>query len=465
MQNRVIPINALLELEALVGSDGLKLDEPSRMQYGQDWLGLFTPNPGAVALPASVEEVQALVRWANRHSVPLVPSGGRTGLSGGAVAADGELLISLEKLNRILGFDEVDAVVHCQSGVITSELQAYAEARGLFYPVDFASSGSSHIGGNIATNAGGIRVVRYGMTRDWVAGLKVVTGTGKLLDLGRALKKDATGYDLRHLLIGSEGTLGIIVEAEMRLALQPPQQRVLLLGLPDLSRVMDLLETFRRKVVISAFEFFSDAALSKVIAANDVSSPLGHRMPFYVLLEVDQPEDDGLLVELFEQVLLQGWVKDGVLSQSEQQRKDLWKCREYISASISRYSPYKHDISVRVSRVPAFLAAIGRQVADAYPNLEVIWFGHIADGNLHLNILKPSASSAEEFRRECDAVSSLVFTEVKRFGGSISAEHGIGLLKKAHLHHSRSMEEMGLMRSIRRVFDPKGVLNPGKLVD
>lgn len=464
MQSSATSDAALRELETLL-AEGLGLDEQERMRYGRDWLGLFAPNPLAVAKPCSVAEVQAVVRWANRHAVSLVPSGGRTGLSGGAAATNGELVVSLEKMHRILGFTEADATVQCQAGVVTAALQAFAESRGLFYPVDFASSGSSHIGGNIATNAGGIRVIRYGMTRDWVAGLKLVTGAGELLEVGKALKKNATGYDLRHLLIGSEGTLGIIVEAEMQLTDAPPRQQVLLLGLADLTRAMDLLALFRRRTPISAFEFFSDAALAEVLAAQHLEPPLGERTPFYVLLEVDQPEDDELLPELFAQAEARGWVVDGVLSQSEQQRLNLWKFREGISEAISRHSPYKNDISVRVSRVPEFLAAIHRLVTDAWPDFAVVWFGHIGDGNLHLNILKPPGLAPDEFRRECDAVSDLVFAEVRRFAGSISAEHGVGLLKKAGLHYSRSAAELELMRGIRRVFDPKGVLNPGKLLD
>ena len=449
----------------MLAGDQLRLDESSLAQYGQDWLGLYAPNPGGLALPKTAGEVQELVRWANRHSVPLVPSGGRTGLSGGATATGGELLVSLEKMNQILDFDESDATVLCQAGVVTARLQDFAESKGLFYPVDFASSGSSQLGGNIATNAGGIRVIRYGMTRDWVAGLKVVTGSGELLDLGKALKKNATGYDLRHLFIGSEGTLGLVVEAEMQLTQKPPPQQVLLFALPRLQEVMQLLEAFRRRLVISAFEFFSDAALTRVMEAHDLPSPFSDRAAFYVLLEVDQPEDDELLPRLFEMALEKGWVQDGVLSQSLDQMQRLWQYREFISESITRYLPYKNDVAVRIAKVPEFLDAVSRLLGRVHPDFEVIWFGHIGDGNLHLNLLKPGDWSSDDFKQECEAVSRLVFAEVQRFSGSISAEHGVGLLKKQHLHYSRSSGEISLMRGIRRVFDPNGLLNPGKLLD
>src|SRR5690606_13705838 len=211
----------IADLSAIVGADRVKSDSDSLAAFGRDWTRAYEPRPSAIVFPASVDEVQALVRYANEHRVALVPSGGRTGLSGGAVATDGEVVVAFDRMNRILDFNPIDRQVVCQPGVVTEQLQQFAEDNGLYYPVDFASSGSSQIGGNVATNAGGIKVIKYGLTRDWVLGMKVVTGSGELLELNQGLVKNATGYDLRHLFVGSEGTLGFVVELTMGLATLP----------------------------------------------------------------------------------------------------------------------------------------------------------------------------------------------------------------------------------------------------
>ena len=242
--------------------------------HGLDWTRFYTPQASAVAFPRTVEHVQALVVWARDNGIGLVPSGGRTGLSGAACALNGEVVVSFDRMNKILELEPTDRLAVCQPGVITEQLQDFAKENGLFYPVDFAASGSSQIGGNIATNAGGINVIRYGMTREWVAGLKVVTGTGELLDLNRGLVKNNTGYDFRHLFVGSEGTLGLIVEATMRLSRPPASTSVLVLGVPTMPAVLDVLRVFQERMVLSAFEFFSEAALSKVVEHSNVPRPM-----------------------------------------------------------------------------------------------------------------------------------------------------------------------------------------------
>ena len=246
----------------------MKTADADLQTWGTDWTRNFKVAAGAVVFPVTVDEVVAVTRLANQRGLALVPSGGRTGLSGGAVAANGEIVVSFERMNRILEFDPVDRIVRCQAGVVTAALQAYAADRGLFYPVDFASSGSSQIGGNIATNAGGIRVIRYGLTRDWIAGLKVVTGTGTVLDCNSGLVKNATGYDLRHLFIGAEGTLGFVVEAQVRVMAPPAAQRVMVLGVRRLADLLAVLEVFQSACVLSAFEFFSEPALTRVLATR-----------------------------------------------------------------------------------------------------------------------------------------------------------------------------------------------------
>jgi glycolate oxidase subunit GlcD len=435
--------------------------------YGTDWTRIYTPNPVAVVLPKTTEQVQALVQFANQNNVALVPSGGRTGLSAGAVAANGEVVVAFDNMNQILDFNASDRTVRCQAGVVTKQLQNFAEENGLYYPVDFASAGSSQLGGNLSTNAGGIKVIRYGMSRDWVAGLKVVTGKGDALDLNKDLEKNNTGYDLRHLFIGAEGTLGFITEATMKLSRQPNNLTVLVLGLNDLGSTMEVLSTFRSKLDLTAYEFFSHQAMNHVLAHGQVKAPFDTETPYYALLEFEAVSEQVMeqAMELFEQCMENGWVLDGVISQSETQAQNLWLLRERISESIAPRIPYKNDISVVVSRVPGFLEEINQVVSDHYPDFEIIWFGHIGDGNLHLNILKPEDMAKEDFFEKCQKVNKWVFEIVERYQGSVSAEHGVGMTKKAYLQYTRSEVEIAYLRGIKQVFDPNGIINPGKIFD
>ena len=403
------------ELKTLVEPGKVLTDADSLEAYGKDWTKHFAPAPSAIVFPKTTEQVQAIVRWANAHKVALVPSGGRTGLSAAAVAANGEVVVAFDYMNQILSFNEYDRAAVCQPGVVTKQLQLFAEEKGLYYPVDFASSGSSQIGGNIGTNAGGIKVIRYGMTRNWVAGLKVVTGTGELLELNKDLIKNATGYDLRQLFIGAEGTLGFVVEATMRLDRAPKNLTAMVLGTADFDSIMPVLHAFQSKLDLTAFEFFSDKALAKVLGRGDVPAPFESECPFYALLEFEASTEEvaNQALETFEHCVEQGWVVDGVMSQSEQQLQNLWKLREYISETISHWTPYKNDISVTVSQVPAFLKDIDAIVEANYPDFEVVWFGHIGDGNLHLNILKPDNLSKDEFFAKCAVVNQWVFETVQ----------------------------------------------------
>ena len=467
IEEPLIEESILATLEGIVGQGRVLTDADSLLQYGRDWTRAYTPSPAAVLLPSTIEQVQEIVRLAAREQLAIVPSGGRTGLSAGAVARNGELVLALDRLNHIEDFNPVDRTVRCGAGVITAQLQQFAEEQGLFYPVDFASSGSSQVGGNISTNAGGIKVIRHGMTRDWVAGLKLVTGTGELLDLNRGLVKNNAGYDLRQLVIGAEGTLGVVVEATMSLSRPPRNLAVLVLGVPDMASIMAVLAAFQGSIELSAFEFFSELALGKVVEHQGLQRPFATATAYYALLEFEQPDEQSMdkAMGLFEHCVEQGWVLDGVVSQSVAQAQALWRLREDISETISRWTPYKNDISTVVSRVPEFLAEVETVVNASYPEFEIVWFGHIGDGNVHLNVLKPDAMAMDEFQRRCGEVSKWVFEIVQRHGGSISAEHGVGLLKKDYLHYSRSPLEIEIMRQIKRAFDPQGIMNPGKIFD
>ncbi|KHD87597.1 MAG: FAD-linked oxidase [Bdellovibrio sp. ArHS] len=457
---------ALIELESFLQKDQIKTDEESLKFWGKDWTTYYDIKATAIVFPRSTDEVVSLVKWARKNKIGLVPSGGRTGLSGSAVAFQGEVVVSFDQMNKIKDFSAVDQSVVIEAGVVTETLQEFAHSKNLFYPVDFAAAGSSQMGGNIATNAGGIKVVRYGLTRDWIIGLKVVTGAGEVLELNNGLVKNATGYDLRHLFIGSEGTLGFIIEATIRLAPAPPPMKVLVMAVSGLEAVMKVFAEFKTKTSLVAFEMFADNALKKVLENTGLPAPLETQSPFYVLAEVEarNEQDEEHALGVFEKCVEEGWALDGVISQSDVQAATFWRYREDISESLAKYSPYKNDIAVTISQVPPFMKDLEKVLTQAYPTWEVVWFGHIGDGNLHINILRPAGMTKEDFVQECRKVDVMVFDTVKKYKGSISAEHGVGLSKRSFLSYTRSEAEIALMRGIKNLFDPDGIMNPGKVL-
>jgi FAD/FMN-containing dehydrogenase len=448
--------------------DGIEFleDAESLTHFGRDWTRFWTPAPHAIAFPRTTDEVVELVSWARAERLALVPSGGRTGLSGGAVAAGGEVVVAFDRMREVLEFDATEPSIRVQAGVPVGEVQRRAAEAGLDYPVDWAAADSSQVGGSVATNAGGIRVLRYGMTRDWVRGLTVVTGRGQVLELNRGLIKNNAGLDLRHLMVGSEGILGLITEVTLGLTDAPPDRSVLLLAFSGLDSVMPAFQALRAGLSLSAFEFFDAASVEAVAAAGSRVFPLEEVAPFHAVVEFDDPDGSAQesALAVFEQLVEAGHVIDGLISQSVGQAEELWHWREAISESITPRTPYKNDISVRVSRVPEFLRALDRLVVEQYPDFEVVWFGHIGDGNLHMNVLRPENVSVDEFREACNRLTPAVFELVGRFGGSLSAEHGVGLLKRDYLAMIKPAEEIAMMRSIKQAFDPDGILNPGKLL-
>lgn len=445
----------------------IKTDSDSLDNWGKDWTKHFAPAPSAIIFPKTTEEVAHIVRLANTHNVCLVPSGGRTGLSAGAVASAGEVVVSFDKMNAIGTFYEADQMVEVEAGVITKALQEFANAKNLYYAVDFASSGSSQIGGNISTNAGGIKVIRYGMTRNQILGLTVVTGKGDILKLNEGMLKNATGYDFRHLFIGAEGTLGFITKALIKLEKQPVNLTAMVLGVPNFESVVMLLDRFGKALNLTAFEFFDSVALDKVLSAGHAKEPFDTRTPFYVLLEFEAVSDDVLdtAMDVFDRCAEHGLIEDGVMSQSVGQLHELWRLRESISETISVFTPYKNDVSVLIMHLGDFIDDIEQIVKNNYPDFEICWFGHIGDGNLHLNILKPDTLSKDDFFAKCQMVNKYVFDTVKKYKGSISAEHGVGMTKKPYLDYTRSPIEIEYMKAVKAVFDPNGIMNRGKVFD
>lgn len=455
------------ELSSLtLKADQIKTDTDSLKYYGKDWTTYFDIKASAIVFPESTEDVVKIVNWARAHKIALVPSGGRTGLSGAACALNGEVVVSFERMHRIISFNQTDSTVQIEPGVVTEALQEFARSKSLYYPVDFAARGSSQLGGNIATNAGGIKVVRYGLTRDWVVGLEVVTGSGEVLHLNNGLIKNATGLDLRHLFIGSEGILGFITQATIKLAPKPPELKVLVFALDQLSSVMKVYSEFKNRCSLQAYEMFSEKALKHVLHSTGLPRPFETVADFYVVCEVESatPQAEENIMSVFESCLENGWLLDGVISQSEIQAKTFWRYREDISEALSTHSPYKNDVAVAISKVPDFIVDLDLVLSQAYPNWEVIWFGHIGDGNLHINILRPEGMTKEQFVTECRKVDELIFKAVQKQQGSISAEHGVGLTKKSFLTYTRSAEEIALMKGIKKVFDPDNIMNPGKVV-
>jgi glycolate oxidase subunit GlcD len=454
----------LQELNFLA-ADQIRTDAESLKTYGKDWTTYFDIKASAILFPTQTEQVAQIVAWARKNKISLIPSGGRTGLSGAACALNGEVVVSFEKMNHIKNFNPIEQTVVCEAGVITEALQNWATEKNLYYPVDFAARGSSQIGGNVATNAGGIKVIRYGMTRNWIAGLKVVTGAGDILNLNNSLIKNATGYDLRHLMIGSEGTLGFVTEVTIQLTNPAPPLQVLFLAVPNLDAIMNIFSEFKKHTRILAFEMLSELAMKYVEKNGGLGRPLETSGEYYLVIETEKvfPEDEENILKVFENGLEKGWILDGTMAQSDQQSKTFWRIREDITECLSRYTPYKNDISVTTSQVPAFMNDLDQVLKSAYPSWEVVWFGHVGDGNLHISILRPEGMTKEKFVQECRQVDRLLFEVVHKYQGSISAEHGVGLTKKAFLNYTRSETEIEIMRGIKKVFDPDHILNPGKV--
>jgi FAD/FMN-containing dehydrogenase len=453
------------ELATAVGDDIVTTEAAELAELGRDWTRVHTPRPLAVAKPRTVAQVSEILRRCNDAGVGVVPSGGRTGLAAGAVAANGELVLSLSRMSAMGPVDTLGRTVRVEAGAVTQAVHEHCAAHGLTWPVDFASKGSSQVGGNIATNAGGIRVIRYGLTRSWVAGLEVVLANGDVLTIGGALEKDNTGIDLRQLFIGSEGILGVIVAATLRLTRLPGETKVMLFAVPDLAGVVRLFRAAREApMTLDAFEFFTDRCLARVTRHRGLTSPLGEPASHYVVLEAewrDEAAAEAWLTHLFEE----GIVTDGTMAQHASQAAQLWELRESISESLSGTGlPHKNDIALPIASLEDFCRDLELTIGQKYPGWEVCLFGHIGDGNLHVNVMKPDDLEKAAFLAKTSEVDKSMFELVSRYRGSISAEHGIGLLKKPYLGYTRSPEEIAVMRGIKAALDPRGIMNPGKVI-
>ncbi len=435
-------------------------DTASLEKYGRDWNKEFTPKPSRIVFPKTTQDVVTLVRWARATRTALVPSGGRTGLSAGATAIRGEVVVSFEKMARVLELNPVEMTITAEPGAILETLQERSADAGMIFPLDLGARGSCQLGGNIATNAGGLHVVHLGMLRSWVRDLEVVTGTGEILHLGHRLTKNNSGYDLKELMIGSEGTLGFITQATIQLKRKPAGLETLFASGSDLGKIMEVFSALRRRHELWAFELMPRRALERASHHTGIEAPLGLERAYYFVASVE-----GLPEAVLEEALSSGALDDATMAQSSEQSRSFWRLREEIPEALGRGVLHKNDIAVRTSLVPELVRALEAMMDRYSGRCEIYWFGHLGDGNIHVNLLKSDATAADTFRGLCAEFDKELFALVRTQGGTISAEHGIGLLKKPFLTYTRSEAEIEVMRGIKRLFDPDGIINPGKVFD
>ncbi len=442
--------------------------------YLTDWRRRFSGRARAVLRPGSTAEVAALQKLCVEHRVPVVPQGGNTGLVLGSVpdASGDAVVLSLSRMHRIRSVDPINDTLTADAGCTLLQLQEAAAAQGRLFPLSLASEGSCTIGGNLSTNAGGTAVLRYGNARELTLGLEVVTAQGEIWDGMRGLRKDNTGYDLRDLFIGAEGTLGIITGAVVKLFAQPAGRVTALFAVESPRAALDLLAIARQRcdAALTGFELISDFCLQLVEKHfATLRSPFGARHPQYVLLEISDPESEQHAVTLLEAVASlafdQGSARDAVIANSLSQSAALWSLRERISeAQAAEGKNIKHDIALPISRIADFIADTDAELQRRFAGCRMVTFGHLGDGNLHYNVAAPAGESDEAFLRQQPAVNLIVHDSVHRHGGSISAEHGLGALKRDEIRRYKSGTEMDMMMAIKRALDPLNLMNPGKVL-
>ncbi len=467
-------IEFLRRCRDIAGAGHVLTGEGEMAPFLTDWRGRFTGKALAVLRPGTVDEVARLVQACAQWRVPLVPQGGRTGLVLGGVpdASGAAVVLSMARINKVRAVDPVNRTITVDAGAILHDIQQAAAERDCLFPLSLAAEGSCTIGGNLSTNAGGTAVLRYGNTRELCLGLEVVTAQGELWNGLRGLRKDNTGYDLRDLFIGAEGTLGVITGAVLKLFPQPKASITALVAMGSARAALDLLTLMQDQcgASLTGFELMSDFALQLVATHFPaLPTPFAVRHNQYVLLELSSSESEEHAVELLERAiaaaLAQDIADDAVVATSVAQSRALWQVREHISpAQAAAGKNIKHDVSLPISRIADFIERTDAQLAAAFPGCELVCFGHLGDGNLHYNVAPPAGTSHHAFLAHQDAINRLVHDSVDSFAGSISAEHGIGALKRDELIRYKSPVELNMMRAIKSALDPLGIMNPGKIL-
>ena len=460
--------DALNRLAQVVGETHA-IRQPQEMDgYMREWRQIWTGRSPLVLRPGSTEEVSRILAIANETRTPIVPQAGNTGLCGGQIPTDAgnEVVLSLDRMTRILDVDPADNTITVEAGAVLKSVQEAADAVDRLFPLSLASEGSCRIGGNLSTNAGGLNVIAYGNTRDLCLGLEVVLADGRVWNGLKRLRKDNTGYDLRDLFIGAEGTLGVITAAVMKLFPKPKTRETAFIAVPSPQAAVALLslaqELSGNRVV--GFELIADIALQFAVRHAGVRQPLAEASPWYVLAELSDPVP-GAMMAICEAAMERGLVSDAALAQSEAQRADFWAARELISESQKpEGGSIKHDVSVPVSKVPQFLVEADAAVSRLLPGCRFVSFGHLGDGNIHYNVSQPVGMDKARFLGMWDQMNDVVFEVVGRFDGSISAEHGIGRLKAHRMPQIKSAVELDMMRGLKRMLDPNNILNPGRVL-
>ena len=449
----------LQRLRDIVGAPHLLTQTADMAGYASDWRKRFHGRPLGVAKPGTTDEVAAVVRLCNDEGIGVVPQGGNTGLVGGATAStDGsQLVLNLSRLNRVRDIDTVNNTMTVEAGCVLAALQQAATGAGRLFPLSLAAEGTCQVGGNLSTNAGGTAVLRYGNTRDLVLGLEVVLPSGEIWNGLRGLRKDNTGYDMKHLFIGAEGTLGVITAAVLKLFPLPAERAVAIAAVNRPADALALLARVQRDggERLTGFELFSDFCLDLVLRQFSGSiAPLAVRAPHYALVELSDLRANGRAAAFLEEslgaALEAGEVGDAAVAKSEAQARE--------GANI------KHDVSLPISAIAQFIDETDALLARAFPGVRLVTFGHLGDGNLHYNVSPAQGMTPAQFLESMDAVNRIVHDQVARFDGSISAEHGLGQLKREEILRYKSALEIDLMRRIKSSLDPNGIMNPGKLL-
>lgn len=475
MANTIRPMTAEFDrLRALLGPKGWLETDADIAPYEKEERGLFKGKAAAVARPADTNEVAEVLKICNAARIGVVPQSGNTGLVGGGVpdASGRQIVLSLARLDRVRGLDAANDTISVEAGVILADIQKRAAEAGRLFPLSLAAEGTCRIGGNLSTNAGGINVLRYGMARDLVLGLEVVLADGRVLDAMKGLRKDNTGYDLKQIFLGAEGTLGIVTAAVLKLFPAPREIETCLVAVPDPKAAIELLGRAKNESGgnVQAFELTQRRLIDYVLAhIPGTSDPLAERHDWYALIEFASGDLGGALKTMVERLLERamedGLVLDAAIASSEQQRKALWKLRESMTeAQKPEGASIKHDVSVPVSSVPEFLAEATALCEAMVPGARVCAFGHAGDGNIHFNISRPTDWRDADFQARRKEMNAAVHGIVGRMRGSISAEHGVGILKRDDLPKYKDPTAIELMRTLKAAFDPNNILNPGKVV-
>lgn len=460
----------IAKFRAIVGDKYAVTDQADIAPYTTEERDLFRGRSPLVLRPGSTAEVAAICKLANAHRIALVPQGGNTGLVGGQTPHNGEVVVSLRRLDKIRDVDTASNTMTCEAGVILQVAQQRAAAVDRLFPLSLGAEGSCTIGGNLSTNAGGTAALAYGVAREMALGVEVVLADGRVLNALSKLKKDNTGYDLRNLFIGAEGTLGIITAATLRMFPKPNAVETAYVGLKSPAQALKLLEIAQNEAgsSLTSFELLADIAVDFSIRHGiDVRDPLTSKHPWYVLMELSSVRDDAraALESILARAMEQDIVDDAVLAANLSQRQMFWKLRDEMSAAQKpEGGSIKHDISVPVAAVPAFIEEANAAVVKLIPGSRPVPFGHLGDGNIHYNVSQPVGGDTADFMARWHEVNKVVFDIVLRMGGSISAEHGIGVLKRDELPDVKDKTAIELMRGIKAMLDPQGIMNPGKVL-